>query len=469
MIGPFARALPLLAVALPGCHYQRAVDGASVHTSMTTLPGLGAGSSASTHRAEFEPRSEPAPAVHPSARVLRETEHGRLETIDDGKGHELKVLRVWGTPTERGVAHGTLLAEEIVTLVRTEWTTRFSWKPALLDEGRRMAGRLIDWPEPMRTEIEAVYTGLVATKVSLKLEKFSRDMDLQDLLFANALDVFATLACSGFTAWGDRVEGGGVLSARNFDWPFTGSFLIENVVLLVQHPTGADTQPTASITWPGYVGAVTAINAAGEAVYLHVGSGKHTMAPEPESWPTAAAARHILERSHASLFDRAREALEYTSPPAGYLVRTIAGKVAEDDVPTRVFEVDSRSVSESKPEAKGGLRITTNHYLDRKDGRQAAFDSRKRFESVAKCVADYLAADDQMVNAEEAWAALDSVQRSGKRFGTLHSLVFRAEPWVFELGVGTIREDGGVATATRGPRFKLERNAVFGGVPEQKK
>ena len=58
---------------------------------------------------------------------------------------------------------------------------------------------------------------------------------------------------------------------------------------------------------------------------------------------------------------------------------------------------------------------------------------------------------------------LDSVQRGGHHgFGTLHSLVFRHEPWCFELRIATWDNERGIVPATASSRrFALSREQVF--------
>ncbi|MFN9705716.1 MAG: hypothetical protein ACK595_12960, partial [Planctomycetota bacterium] len=70
----------------------------------------------------------PAPAAG-SAPALR----GRVETHGG-----LTVLRTWGTPDERGYAHGRLLADRIAASALPEFGARFGRKPGLLLQARAM-------------------------------------------------------------------------------------------------------------------------------------------------------------------------------------------------------------------------------------------------------------------------------------------------------------------------------------------
>lgn len=381
---------------------------------------------------------------------------GRVD-VHDG----LRILHTWGTPRERGFAHGSLLGKDVAALVTKEFAARFGRKEGMLTMARSALPRLIAYPDAVRAEIEGLYEGVVQSGADRRIPQLERDFDLDDLLVANALDVFGLMGCSGFTLHGEQVLGGGVLSARNFDWPYTGPHMIDGTIVLVQHQ--ADGPSVASITWPGYVGVVTGINEDGLCAFLHVGTGKITMTPEPESLPTAVAARGILEQGRAAdgakVYEKALALLGDTSPPAGYLTRVALPTTPKDDLPMAVFEADSRKVVRAP--ATCGC-VVTNHFLGRADGRAASKDSTDRQQNVQKGIDACLHEGDHQVSVEETWAMLAAVQRGGKRaFGTLHSLVFRPEPWCFELRIAEDKPEGLIGAPGSTRRYAIPRAVLF--------
>jgi hypothetical protein len=382
--------------------------------------------------------------------------HGRVDVVDG-----LRVLHTWGTPRERGFSHGVLLGNEVATLVSKEFGARFARKAGTLAMVRSSLPRLIEYPKAVRQEIEGLYDGVLQSGADRRMPELDREFDLDDLLVANALDVFGLMGCSGFTLYDEQVLGGGVLSARNFDWPYTGPHMIDGTILLVQHY--ADGGAVASVTWPGYVGVVTGINAAGFAVFLHVGTGNITFNPEPLSSPTAIAARAILEQCHeqdtATAYALALSLLAETSPPAGYLTRVCLPSAPDGDVPFAVFEADSRKVLRA---AVDRGCVITNHFLGRKDGRLASKDSTDRQQSVQQGIDLCIKDGDHKVAVDEAWQLLAAVERGGKRaFGTLHSLVFRPAPWCFELRIAEHNQQGLNGAPSSSRRFVLPRESVF--------
>ena len=380
--------------------------------------------------------------------------------VEDHGG--LKLLRIWGTPAERGYAHGHLLGTEIAAVATAEFTARFARQQPLLKQVRGAVDRLIEYPEDVQAEIEALYAGLVDSKANLHMVELERDFDLKDLLVANALDVFGLLGCSSFTLWGEQVEGGGVLAGRNFDWPLTGAHMVDATMLVVEHlPDG---RAVASVGWPGYVGAVTGVSSDGLAAFLHVGSAEVTFTPEPESWPSAIATRVLLERCKAAdgeaVFAECKRLLGYTSPPAGYLSHVVLPRAADKAAPFAVFETDSKSCVAA--ERAPGASVLTNHFLTRADGRPASKDSVDREKRVRRGIDGCLGEGDKRVSIDEAWELLRSVQRGGVHaFGTLHSVVFRHEPWCFELRVASMDGKKIVAAPDSTRRHSLTRKELF--------
>jgi len=373
----------------------------------------------------------------------------------------IRVLHTWGTPEQRGYAHGLLLGNEIARSMKSEFVARFAKAPHLLKLARTSLPRAIEYPEHVAQEIDALFLGLTKSGADLAMPELGRDFDVVDLRVANALDVFGLMGCSGFTVHGERVEGGGVLTGRNFDWPFTGPHLIDATIVLVQH--AGDGKAVASVTWPGYLGTVTGINQDGVAAFLHVGSGKVALPLQPSSWPTATAARVILEDARGddpkAAFALALDRLGYTSPPAGFLTRLVLPKAIGDDSPSGLFEADSKKVVQA---TRGDVCVVTNHFQGRDDGTGASKDSADRHAAVSRCIDGCIADGDHKVSIDEGWQALRSVQRSAKSFGTLHSLVFRNEPWTFELRLAEIGDGQKLIAAPDSKRrVALTRNELF--------
>ncbi len=400
--------------------------------------------------------SAPAGAVDGPGAATASPVHGRIE-----QHAGLRVLRVWGTARQRGHAHGTLLASEVATVAIAEFQARFARRPGLLEQARAAVGRLIEYPDDVHEELQGLWQGLQERGVDLGMPELERSFDFTDLLIANALDVFGLMGCSGFTVWGEQAVGGGVLTARNFDWPMTGAHMLDQTILMVSHLPGG--RAVAAVTWPGFVGAVTGVADDGVAASLHVGTAKITYTPEPSSWPSAIAVREILAHgagASAATIGKARELLGYTSPPAGFLTHLVLPSLPPSGPPAVVFETDAKACVVQ--EVAAGPVVVTNHFRTRNDGREASRDSLGRERRLQEGLGNCIAIDDRQISAAEAWDLLSEVDRGGGHaFGTLHSLVFRHDPWFFELRIGTLGTNGVVAAPDSDRRHALTRRQVF--------
>ncbi|MEC7584249.1 MAG: C45 family autoproteolytic acyltransferase/hydrolase [Planctomycetota bacterium] len=394
-----------------------------------------------------------------TATPIRSVDFGRLERFGD-----LRILHTWGTPEQRGRAHGLLLGQEIADLLVAEFGVRFRRQPETRAFIRTSLPRMIEYPEPVQAELQAIFAAMQEGGVDLRCEQLDCDLDLLDLQVANALDVFGLMACSGFTVAGEQVVGGGVLTARNFDWPCKGAHLVDDALLHVQHFDGG--HATASITWPGYVAIITGINSDGVAGFLHVGNAEIDMTPEPSSWPTAIALREILEDSDGEPVDKvfglALDRLGYTSPPAGYLTRIVLPSMPAAGPPAGLFESSTEEVLRADLE---GPVVVTNHFQGRKDVRGVSDDSMQRFRDVRGQIDECLVEGDKQVSVDEAWQMLESVQKGNHRFGTLHSLVFRHDPWCFQLRIGKRGEKDVIPAPISERRYDLPRRLLFPTVP----
>ena len=97
----------------------------------------------------------------------------------------------------------------------------------------------------------------------------------------------------------------------------------------------------------------------------------------------------------------------------------------------------------------------------RKDGRDAGSDSQNRERQLGDCLGKCLTSGDKVTSVDEAWDALHLVDRGGRSFGTLHSLVFRHEPWCFELRIAEPGDKGLGAAPVSSRRYALTRQQVF--------
>lgn len=207
--------------------------------------------------------------------------NGTVEEIN-GK----TVLTVWGTHAERGYAHGFLLAEQAKEVFESYLIEHVCYGQASIYNAMYNFYRsnyAVD--EQYQAEIEAMVEGIEDAGVSLFNETLGRDLGASDLLAANAIvDLSQAVAglrpmhlgCSSLSSWGestfdDSTLVGDLIVTRLMDWE-NHPTLAENHILAVSMPAEGDEQAWISMTFPSFVGALSAINDSGVSAFLNVGN-----------------------------------------------------------------------------------------------------------------------------------------------------------------------------------------------------
>jgi hypothetical protein len=147
----------------------------------------------------------------------------------------------------------------------------------------------------------------------------SRMPTYQRMLFLHALyDVALPLehspviGCSSFAFRAPPERGGHEIVARAFDFEAGEVFDREKVVYLVREDGAV---PFASVSWPGLVGVVTGMNAAGVFVAVHGGRARE---PTSDGMPVVFSLREVLERAHDT--DEAVAILSAQHPMVSHIV-----------------------------------------------------------------------------------------------------------------------------------------------------
>jgi len=281
----------------------------------------------------------------------------------------VKVLRLRGSPRERGYAHGYLLAREISGLV-------VRYLPLVARDGARYRDGIraevrdrFAFPEALREEAAGIFEGLRAALGEERLPTLhGAPIDELDILAMQALPDWYPFACSAFVAWGALAPEGPV-AGRNMDF-FVHPALLESHVLVVHERQGAS-RAHVSLGWPGLAGSLTGLNEDGVCAFIL------DAAPPPEGPPPRerrgflarmAAARLVLEKARPE--EPARDAFALVSeklsrwggnlfvagPEAGRLPAA-AGVVETDALGSSLRLAGAETVS-----ARAPAFVCTNHF-----------------------------------------------------------------------------------------------------------
>jgi len=237
---------------------------------------------------------------NPGLGAERSVEHGLLFEVDG-----VRVLRVGGTPRERGQAHGELLGREIM-----EFLNGFLvGKRAKLFEKKvlPMIPLMFRWPAHIREELEGMIEGVekTLTEEERTVASLGRTLKIDDLKAFNTLGDWISLSCSTLSAWGASTVGGRTLVGRNFDFVLPEQAL--KAQLVIAHEPGPGRKAFHTVSFPGNLGAITALNEDGVFVSVH---DVHVLPKKPGLGytPRLVTLRLIAER--ASRNDAVKTALD---------------------------------------------------------------------------------------------------------------------------------------------------------------
>lgn len=226
----------------------------------------------------------------------------------DGK----HVLHVWGTHTERGYAHGYLLAQPILLILHNYVYQSFAMSNSIIYNNllNFHAGHFNIEAKYLQ-EAQGIVDGMLASASGAYFTPLERNLVKEDILLLNSLyDLYyyaryelgnealelncATLASWGSTTQADTLLNGGMVISRLMDWNQDAS-LINNPLLLISHPSESNEQDWVSFTYPGMIGAISAISESGKAAFLNTGND-HSYSTGLNVHPITLSIRNGIER-----------------------------------------------------------------------------------------------------------------------------------------------------------------------------
>ncbi|MCY2925998.1 MAG: C45 family autoproteolytic acyltransferase/hydrolase [Planctomycetota bacterium] len=179
------------------------------------------------------------------------------------------VLTLWGTPYQRGLAHGRLVSQGVLDmvdrlcgsnlLIRREGDydrvvlplmARFHFEPDDEDE--------------LRGILDGVKERLGDKAV---LRRLKRPLSIPDLKAYNTAGDWRRHACSSFAAWGTLTKDGHTWVGRNFDYLPAPEYY-PNQMIVVQR-AAAGKEAWAGVGVPGLIGCITGLNAKGVFLATH--------------------------------------------------------------------------------------------------------------------------------------------------------------------------------------------------------
>lgn len=218
-------------------------------------------------------------------------------TLSEIKG--VPVVRVWGTPDERGYAYGYLLSADIARFMN-EFFADGSVVDVKSYETRVLRKlHLMEIQPPYEAELRAMLRG-IETKAGgpVDMPALGRPLQFADLVAANSMGDMLRMGCSSFSAWGDMTKDGHTITGRNMDWSKCPAFDGTQLVMVFVPEEGGDSLGWVSVFWPGLIGCTTGMNAEGVSVAMH-----DSNSPNPSGTggftPSTMLYRQVIESTRA--------------------------------------------------------------------------------------------------------------------------------------------------------------------------
>lgn len=164
----------------------------------------------------------------------------------------------------------------------------------------------------------------------------------------HAMRQYMLVGCTSFSAWGSHSADSSLLIGRNFDF-YVGDDFAKNKIVAFFNPDSGNKFMT--VTWPGFIGAVSGMNEHGLTVTLNAAASNPPLSTKT---PIALLAREILQ--YASNID---EAYAIAQKRETFVSETIMVGSAKDG---KTVLMEKSPAKTALFEAEGDRLICANHY-----------------------------------------------------------------------------------------------------------
>jgi FlgD Ig-like domain len=219
-----------------------------------------------------------------------------------------KILKVWGTHSERGFATGYLIGDKIKYLEETYFIgSVFGGSSILYENTREFFLNSFYIEDKYQAEAQGMINGMIEAEIDLFDATLQRDLDKDDVLMVNSivdlialqyLDMQGDFGCSSLSSWGNNTIDdpeliGDLVITRLMDWT-PHPALNANHILVIHFPAENDEVNWMSFTFPGLFGSLSGINEEGLAAFMNVGNN-HNYTAQQNMHPILLSARNGIE------------------------------------------------------------------------------------------------------------------------------------------------------------------------------
>ncbi|XP_077988522.1 protein dcd1A-like [Glandiceps talaboti] len=238
---------------------------------------------------------------------VKQTKNAKLFTV--GKGDDMmKVLHLWGTPYEKGYAHGEILKDDVNTMVNAVWD--YFEQQVIEELNGTLPGFVRPWflKDVANIGLEvALDLEAAATKPYTPNHFFEEMQGMADASGVNIKKIqrihmigeLTRESCSLYGAWGKAVpKPNSVMQLRALDW-FLGGFLNQPQVTVYHNDetNATNGHSYANVGWTGWIGLITGMSSNQMAIsQVDVGYPDETFGKESRfGYPFVCLLRDIMQ------------------------------------------------------------------------------------------------------------------------------------------------------------------------------
>eukprot|EP01084_Bolivina_argentea_P054835 100545_1 len=229
----------------------------------------------------------------PTPPIAGSTDNGCLFPIESINGIKTKTfgLHLWGSPQQRGIAHGYLLTTQIIDWIEFYLIqTRFKGIVPQYQHFYHFVAVNMTFPIDVMNEMNAIISGMKLSKKSLLIPTLNRNITITDIMAANAYadsrstqtGPYLTITnanneCTQFVAHKTFSDNKHLITGRNMDGECDVYKVTVTHLIVFAIDSYNNSPKIISFLWPGIVGIVSGINMHGVYVMNNAGN----MGPSP--------------------------------------------------------------------------------------------------------------------------------------------------------------------------------------------
>lgn len=390
-----------------------------------------------------------------SQAIVMGAESGRLREQDG-----IRVLQLWGTDEERGIAQGRLLGDEIAIVLDLLIKNGI--------EGGKDGYEKVLIPFTKKMHVQAQHLAEMHGMIKGMSEKsgtapqvpaLGRPMTFDDLMALNCIPDVSPVACSSLMAWGRLTSDFQTIGGRNLDWHMIPGLTDHQLLVVNALPADSQRASWVSVTVPGFIGCLTGLSKDGVVVAMHdVLTGKPWV--DGGFCPRGIALRDAIEAAKPYTETRDIQAILLARPTAvGNLVPVFyPSRPRSTASPGVVFEYDGHSGFADRVTVgviKGHeFGIGTNHYRIKSKETPSCDRFDKLFAELSA-----MESKGEKLTVEKTWSLLEAVAQpraETPKLQTYHSVVI--EPAIMKMHVALARGDN---PAAQSPKVTIDAGALL--------